>query len=277
MLKKQNRFIYLIMAVVFIFAVNIAVIMAMLHYDIKDAHVSINECIERTKMPYDEIQQLVCNSGDEFSFLSEDYELLSELTNLETITFTGIGNAADAKNFFAMLTELDRLTEINIEKSRIGDISALADIKNLKSLSIKECYIVDGFSLSESKSNNDFVNLESFVFNAYDSDNFPDIKFLEKLNYLTFYKYKQSQLPYDKVNWKNIVSLDISYSSVEIIDDRIINELSNLKELNIEHSNISDMEFILSLPSLEKLTWDFDNSQIECLKNHPNFKESWLS
>lgn len=163
------------------------------------------------------------------------------------------------------------MTEINIEKSQIGDISALADIKSLKRLSITECYIDDEFNLDELVANGGFPGLELLSLSALDLDVFPDISSLEKLETLKVSGYGISELPYEKVNWENIVSLDISYSSIGAIDDKIISKLNNLRELNIKSSNISDTEFILGLPKLEKLTMDKNNAQSEdsesCISN----------
>lgn len=67
---------------------------------------TINDCINQTSQNYDEICELVCDPGSDVALLGHDYDLLSKLTNLETITIVGISDASDAQNFFEELTKL---------------------------------------------------------------------------------------------------------------------------------------------------------------------------
>ncbi len=236
---------------------------------------TINTCIEETNLDYDEIRTLICDPGPNVGLRSKDYDLLGKLTNLESITLIAMGSGDFVQDVFSELCKLKHLHTIIIEDSGVGPIDKLAEIESLTTLSI----IGDTLTQSvivEGGENEGFKNLKSLSFTLGCNSVFPDLTSIKNLEKLKVTGYYLSELPYDKVNWENIVSLDISYSSVERIDDRIITELSNLKELNIERSKISDMEFILGLPSLEKLTWEFDNLQIEHLINHPNFKENWL-
>lgn len=217
---------------------------------------SINTCIEETNLDYDEIRTLICDPGPNVGLKSKGYDLLGKLTNLESITLVAVCSKDFAQDIFTELTNLKSLHTIVIEDSQIGSIDKLAEIDGLTNLSVtstssSDLYITEGFE------NKNFKSIMSLSFSLTCVQAFPDLTSMKNLEKLKVTGYDLSELPYDKVNWKNIVSLDISYSSVEIIDDRIINELSNLKELNIEHSNISDMEFILSLPSLEKTDMGF--------------------
>lgn len=62
-MKKPCEFVCAAIVGALLFtAVYIIIVMAMLYYDIQEARVSINECIEQTGMEYDKIKKLVCNS-----------------------------------------------------------------------------------------------------------------------------------------------------------------------------------------------------------------------
>ena len=95
--------------------------------DLQWKRKTINDCINQTSQNYDEIRELVCDPGSDVALLGHDYDLLSKLTNLETITIVGISDASDAQNFFEELTKLKKLTSVNIVDSPIGSIRKLAD------------------------------------------------------------------------------------------------------------------------------------------------------
>ena len=105
--------------------------------DLQWKRKTINDCINQTSQNYDEIRELVCDPGSDVALLGHDYDLLSKLTNLETITIVGISDASDAQNFFEELTKLKKLTSVNIVDSPIGSIRKLADIRSLSSLCIR--------------------------------------------------------------------------------------------------------------------------------------------
>lgn len=74
--------------------------------DLQWKRKTINDCINQTSQNYDEIRELVCDPGSDVALLGHDYDLLSKLTNLETITIVGVSDASDAQNFFEELTKL---------------------------------------------------------------------------------------------------------------------------------------------------------------------------
>lgn len=244
---------------------------------------TINDCINQTGQNYDEIRELVCDPGSDVALYGHDYDLLGKLTNLETITIVGVGDASDAQNFFDELTKLKKLTSVTIEDSPVGSIRKLADISNLTNLSIKSKryggarFKIDDIDLLGTEGG--FKNLKTLELHNVQIEALPDLSELMKLESLSISGFDFSKLDYESVNWENIISLNLRSTNIQSIDKRIIDKLHDLKFLDISYSNITDISFVLSLPKLEKFSFsghDANGVDLECLKNHPNYDESWL-
>lgn len=251
--------------------------------DLQWKRKTINDCINQTSQNYDEIRELVCDPGDNVALFGHDYDLLSKLTNLETITIIGISDAADAQNFFEELTKLEKLTSVTIVDSPIGSIRKLADIKSLSSLCIKSNpYGVSRFKIDDIEllgTTGSFKNLKSLELYDAQIEVLPDLSELTELESLSISGADFSKLDYESVNWENIVYLNISSTSINSIDKKLINNLYNLKTLDVSYCNITDVSFVLNLPELQEFLYlghSTSGADLECLKEHPNYDEVWM-
>ena len=227
--------------------------------DLQWKRKTINDCINQTSQNYDEIRELVCDPGSDVALLGHDYDLLSKLTNLETITIVGISDASDAQNFFEELTKLKKLTSVNIVDSPIGSIRKLADIRSLSSLCIRSNpyggarFKIDDIDLLGTEGS--FKNLKSLELYDVQIETLPDLSELTELK-----------------------SLSIS-TNIHSIDKEIINKLYNLKALDVSYCNITDISFVLNLPKLEEFSYlghDTHGIDLKCLNEHPNYDEAWM-
>lgn len=202
--------------------------------DLQWKRKTINDCINQTSQNYDEIRELVCDPGSDVALLGHDYDLLSKLTNLETITIVGISDASDAQNFFEELTKLKKLTSVNIVDSPIGSIRKLADIRSLSSLCIRSNpyggarFKIDDIYLLGTEGS--FKNLKSLELYDVQIETLPDLSELTELKSLSISGADFTKLDDESVNWENIVSLNINSTNIHSIDKEIINEHPNYDE-----------------------------------------------
>ena len=244
---------------------------------------SINDFIERQKQKPAEIIELVCDPGADAIIKSKDYDKLSQLTSLESITFKAIGSAEDAQNFFSQLVDLPNLKTVRIEDSRIGSISKLAEIKNLQELHIvlgtygsPSCRISDLDKLGEKGC---FTDLKILELRNMQVETMPDMSELKNLEELSISGYDLKQLDYNCFSWSGLTSLDLSATGISELDSRIVNDLQKLKKLDLSWSSIKDASFVLDLPQLEEFTFRMHTKKgtdLEILKKHPNFNDSWM-
>ena len=241
---------------------------------------AINDFIDSEGEDLDEITELVCDPGEDRCLSSSRYDKLGKLKNLEKVTLVGIGYEEDAKNFFEELTKLDDLKTVIIKDSRIGSIGKLTEIKGLEELRIiLGTYASDSFKPDDLDELNDLDNLRILDLQNVFRDELPDFRGLENLEELTISSYDITELPYDTANWSNLKYLSISATNISSIDDRIISELTDLKELDVSYSKIKDVSFVLELPELEDFSYKMHSHNevdMEVLKDHNNFDESWL-
>lgn len=251
--------------------------------DLQWKRKTINDCINQTSQNYDEIRELVCDPGSDVALLGHDYDLLSKLTNLETITVVGISDASDAQNFFEELTKLKKLTSVNIVDSPIGSIRKLADIRSLSSLCIRSNpyggarFKIDDIDLLGTEGS--FKNLKSLELYDVQIETLPDLSELTELKSLSISGADFTKLDDESVNWENIVSLNINSTNIHSIDKEIINKLYNLKALDVSYCNITDISFVLNLPKLEEFSYlghDTYGIDLKCLNEHPNYDEAWM-
>ncbi|MDR0964614.1 MAG: hypothetical protein LBM60_08360 [Clostridium sp.] len=286
-MKKVSRIFLIIgnviLAFILFFVVSVFFELLTLVLEDNNSIESINECIEKvskdTSRKYSEITDLVCDLGGGKEFYGKDYDLLSKLTNLESITFLDISNDKAAQLFFEELTKLKKLRSIEIKFSSIESIGKLAEITGLTSLSFSQLSenneIVDLDLLGYKGS---FVNLESLYLDV-GLQSLPDLSALENLTSLTINNSAIEELDYEFVNWGNLIELDIARTYIETIDDRIVNDLYNLESLDISRTLITDIQFVLKLPKLKNFSCssyqEFPTDK-EPLREHPNFNTSWL-
>ncbi len=246
--------------------------------------ISINTCIKQLNMNYEEIYELTCNPSDNVSLLSTDYDLLEKLVNLEKIKLVGIGSKDDAQKFFSELTKLKRLKAVEIVDSHIGSIDKLGDIENLVNLNIigniggGVWFGIEDIELLGSDER--FNELQSLSLKFINLDKIPNLKKLKELDSLAISGYEITSIDENVINWDQLISLEISNTSVSLIDANIVKQLQNLRFLDISYSKFENVGFVNDLPKLEDFkykgysTYDVD---VECLKTHPNYKETWLS
>ncbi len=280
MFWKEKGFILL--KIIFMMFLIIPLFSIIFHDEIIP-RITINDCINKQNKKLENIYELTCNPGNEFSLLSYDYNLLGKLVNLEKIKFIGIGSETDAQNFFSELTKLTKLKTVEIEDSRIGRIYKLGEIENLKDLSIDgRIYGGTSFQIKDLDllgTDSRFNKLQSLTIKHLEMNEIPDLTRLSNLTKLTVAGYKLTSINPDSVNWGNLIYLEISDNSIHSLDNRIITNLVNLQSLNISYSDINDVKFVLDLPNLQNFEYrgyKHNNVNMECIKAHPNFKEDWL-
>ena len=245
--------------------------------------ISINTCIEQLNMNYEDIYELTCNPSDNVSLLSTDYDLLEKLVNLEKIKLVGIGSEEDAQKFFSELTKLKKLNTVEIVDSHIGSIDKLGDIENLINLSIigniggGVWFGIEDIELLGSDER--FNELKSLSLKFINLDNVPNLKRLTELDSFAISGQEIIYIDENVVNWEHLTTLEISNTSVSLIDDKIIKQLQNLRFLDISYSRFENVNFVNNLPKLEDFKYkgySTYNVDIECLKQHPNYKDNWL-
>ena len=82
----------------------------------------------------------------------------------------------------------------------------------------------------------------------------------------------------DAVKWENIKSLEISQTNITDIDKSIVERLVNLQVLDISYSCITDINFVLNIPTLQSFVYAGNRSKnvdMECIKAHPNYTNEW--
>ena len=202
--------------------------------------ISINTCIEQLNMNYEDIYELTCDPSDNVSLLSTDYGLLKKLVNLEKIKLVGIGSEDDAQKFFTELTKLKKLNTVEIVDSHIGSIDKLGDIENLVNLNIigniggGVWFGIEDIELLGSDER--FNELQSLSLKFINLDKVPNLKRLTKLDSLAISGQEIIYIDENVVNWDHLTSLEISNTSVSLIDANIVKQLQNLRFLDISYS-----------------------------------------
>jgi Leucine-rich repeat (LRR) protein len=270
-------------SLVVLFFIATVILLYMILSRIDDDSYSINDRIEEVcknnDVKYSEITELELDPGYG-TFRGTQCYLLNELTNLESITFTGIVDDMAAQLIFEELVELKNLRSVEIRDSRLDSIAKLAGIEALTDLSISTKEYTDNTieDLDLLGYNGRFVNLKSLKLNV-GLQELPDLTGLTELTSLTINDLEFEKMDYECANWENLVELNIWYTSIDCIDDRIVEELYNLETLNISGTDIIDIRFVLKLPKLKKFIF-YDNREFpvdkEPLREHPNFKSYWL-
>ena len=282
---KKNIFIVLISTLKIILTItilgmlNLSYLFLVLETD--SPHMSINDCIRKQNKSFENIYELTCDPG-EFALSSQDYDLLEKLTNLEKIKFIGISNKVDAYHFFSKLTKLKKLTTVEIEDSHFVEIDKLGDIENLRNLSIigktfgGKSFQVKDLNLLSTDSR--FNGLQSLTLKDIDIEEIPDLSKLQNLQKLSISGIELTSISSDSVNWENIKRLELSGTRITSLDNKTISNLTNLQSLDVSYSSISDINFVLDLPNLQEFIYRGRKKTVdmECIKTHPNYKESWI-
>lgn len=175
------------------------------------------------------LQKLTLNSiGDIDSF--ENFEYLQNLKNLQLINI----NCNDSDGF----QFLNGLETLLIKNIRINHLDIFDNLINLKTLILS--------------SNNNIIDIQS-------------ISYLSKLEILIL-DYNEQIINYDDINYlESLLELHIINNNIN--DTPHIQNLINLKKLNLAYSNITDIADI-SLPQLEYL----DLSGNENINNYDNLR-----
>lgn len=244
---------------------------------------TINDCIRRTNQAYDEITELVCDPGPDRGFRDSGYDLLAKLVNLESISIVGIADRETAQLIFAELAKLEKLRAVELTDSRVGTIGKLSEIKSLTSLSIvftgqSSTYMIEDIELIGQMGS--FKNLETLKLDMRQLEELPDLHNMENLAFLTVCDFGLTRIDYSHANWNALVHFDIRYADITAIDNRIVDELYNLEYLDITSTKIQNIEFVLRLPKLTYFAYrNHANNDVdmEPLRQHPNFNESWIT
>lgn len=165
----------------------------------------------------------------------------------------------------------------------IGSIDKLDDIENLINLSIIG-NIGSGvwFGIEDIEllgSDERFNELQSLSLKFINLDKVPNLKRLTKLDSLAISGQEIIYIDENVVNWDRLTTLEISNTSVSLIDANIVKQLQNLCFLDISYSRFENVGFVNDSLKLEDFkykgysTYDVD---VECLKRHPNYKDDWL-
>lgn len=246
-------------------------------------HRSINDFIEQQERKPSEITELICAPDSDTSIKSDDYDKLCQLESLESITFIAISSPEDAQNFFSQLTLLPKLKKVRIEDSRIGSISKLAAIENLEELHIiLPAYGGSGYKIDDLDKLGDkgcFDKLRILDLENVQLAAMPDLSERKQLEELRLSDFDLKQLDYNCFHWSGLKALNLSSTSISELDTRIVSELTDLQRLDLTLSDIKDVSFVLDLPQLKEFTFLRHNKlgvDLEILKEHPNYKDSWM-
>ena len=241
---------------------------------------AVNDFIDQMDKDLDEITELLCDPGEDTSISSSYYDKLGKLKNLESVTFVGISCETDAQNFFGELAKLDNLKSVTIKSSRIGSVSRLKDIESLEELHIiTGMYSGDRYKISDLDELTKIRKLRVLDLQNVFTDKLPDLSGAGNLEELTLSSYDIQEISYEFVNWSKLKYLSFWATGISGIDDRIVSELNNLETLDVSYSKIEDVSFVLELPELTEFAYrkhSAHNVNMDVLKQHPNYDESWL-
>ncbi len=241
---------------------------------------AVNDFIDQMDKDLDEITELICDPGEDTSISSSYYDKLGKLKNLESVTFVGISCETDAQNFFGELAKLDNLKSVTIKSSRIGSVSRLKDIESLEELHIiTGMYSGDRYKISDLDELYEIKNLRVLdLQNVFQE--VPVLRGIDNLEELTLSSYDMHEVPYETANWGRLKYLSFEATGISKIDDRILSELNSLETLDISYSAIEDVSFVLDLPGLKDFSYrkhSIHEVDMEVLKQHPNYDESWIA
>ena len=241
---------------------------------------AVNDFIDLTGKDLDEITELICDPGEDACISNTRYDKLGKLKNLESVTLVGIGSETDAQNIIEELTKLDNLKSVTIKGSRLGSISKLKDIKRLEELHlITGIYSSDRYKISDLDELFEIKNLRVLDLQNVFFD-VPVLRGLDNLEELTLSSYDMHEVPYETANWGRLKYLSFEATGISKIDDRILSELNSLETLDISYSAIEDVSFVLDLPGLKDFSYrkhSIHEVDMEVLKQHPNYDESWIA
>ena len=241
---------------------------------------AINDFIDLKDEDLEDITELICDPGEDRSISSSHYDKLGKLDALESVTLVGIGDETDAQNFIGELTKLDNLKSVTIKNSRIGSVSKLKDIEGLE-----ELHIITGMYSGPRYKIDDLVELTKIkhlrvldLQNVF-PDGVPDLSGAGNLEELTLSSYDIHEIPYESVNWSKLKNLSFRATGISGIDDMIVRELDDLESLDISYSKIEDVSFVIDLPHLKEFKYQKHSAldvDLDMLRQHPNYDESWI-
>lgn len=240
--------------------------------------ISIGDCIDKESKNYEDIYELKCIANQDSVLSTKGHEKLAKLVNLKKVTFIGLPSGDGYTKIFEELSKLENLTTIEICDSNNISIDKIGNIKNLKSLTIDGT----GFKIKDLQlinTDSRFSSLQSLTLKNIDLYELPRLDNLKNLQILCISDYKLSSLDEQAVIWENLVSLDISSTSITEIDENIVNRLDNIESLNISYSKITDLKFVPNIPKLREFKYykhSITGVDVSCLKIHPNYKDEWL-
>jgi Leucine-rich repeat (LRR) protein/GTPase SAR1 family protein len=212
---------------------------------IKQIEKTLNVKLKEVKIIEWESQCYVLNQNGEVSALGLDD---CNIINLKSIIY--------------LLKDLKYLSELDLRKNELENISHLKELMNLTSLNLSLNKLTDISPLKE------FVNLSSLNLS---SNYLSDISPLKDLKNLTILDLGYNPLGDISLLKKlvNLSSLDLSYNHNSDISP--IKELVNLSNLCLSSNQLSDISFLKDLKNLKTLDLRFNRlsniSQLEKLVN----------
>lgn len=240
--------------------------------------ISIGDCIDKENKNYEDIYELKCIANQDSVLSTKGHEKLAKLVNLKKITLIGLPSGDGATKIFEELSKLENLTTVEVCDSNNISIDKIGNIKNLKSLTINGT----GFKIKDLQLINTdirFSGLQSLTLRNIDLYDLPRLDNLKNLQSLCISDYKLSSLDEQAVIWEELVSLDISSSSITEIDENIVNRFKNIESLNISYSRITDLKFVLNIQKLREFKYyqhSINGVDVNCLKGHPNYRDDRL-
>lgn len=199
----------------------------------------------------------------------------------------GIGN-------ISALAELKNLTDLNLSYNReISDISALSELTNLMKLDLKTNKISDirallgltnltYVNLSDNKISDIralawLTNLEHLELWCYDISNIDALSELTNLTYLELGANRQISDISALEKLTNLTHLGLS-SNTQISDISVLKKLTNLTYLDLDGTNLSDISALAGLTNLTRLyLQEYKFSDISALSGLTNLRSLYLA
>ena len=187
------------------------------------------------------------------------YTITITKNNLESVTNielnVGEGNSSIEVINLEGIEKFKNLKKLEIESTKITDISVLSSLTNLEELYIYGSYQIKDYSRSTSKRNikdlttiSKLTNLKKLALSGYNISTISSLSTLTKLTELDLMDNRIKDIaPISKL--ANLQTLHLDFN--EISDISILSKLSNLKDLSLGGNKIDDLTALIGLKKLE--------------------------
>ena len=203
---------------------------------------------------------IVKTLGDKVSTKDDvTYTVTMTKDNLEGVTIlelrVGEGESSSEVSNLGGIEKFTNLKKLEIESTKISDISVISNLTNLEELYIYGNYLIKDFSRVTSNQNikditpiTKLVNLKKLALSGYNISNISSLSTLTKLTELDLIDNKIKDItPISKLT--NLQKLYLTLN--EISDITTLSNLTNLEELQIGGNQIDDLTALLGLKKLK--------------------------